>query len=313
LFLALLTFAAAWPKFHCPVDFEYTDNQVTLTFKNKCGMPHTLNIAPSYFDVISFNGFVASTGDVEGSLLCNTFNVGAGYTVGWGLPSTDAYGLVVNGDATFVSGDVQPNGNTIYVGENFNAPSYLTSRRVPCNGTTIKNGWSSVISAASTNYETLTNDLKSQSVTVSYALSYNTFHVVKFTGKAAQLTYFLNINVNDFNTINAYSFDALANEYVPNGILCINVIGKGTVTFNGGQFPSGFIGHVIYNIPTATHVVVNTGVWGDILAPYAALNQTGGVIWGKVVVNDIVQALQINRPVCPTTQSNTPKKMMPLQ
>jgi len=61
---------------------------------------------------------------------------------------------------------------------------------------------------------------------------------------------------------------------------------------------SGHITHVVYNLPQATTVTVNTGVWGDILAPYATLTQTGGVIIGKVVVNNIAHALQINKPDC---------------
>jgi len=266
-------------------------------------MPAVINVGPSMFDVISFNRFVADTGDVEGRLFAQNFQVGSGYTVGWGITNNVIpFGLVVNGNATFGSGDVQPVGNTIYIGENFNAPLYLTNRRLPCNGTIVKNGWGSLLSAAKSAYDLLTSDLNGQSVSATYTLQYNTFHLTAFTGKAQQKTYFLNIDSNDFNTINAYSFDATTG-YISDGILCINIHGK-TVTFNGGQFPSTFIGHVIYNMPTATSVTVNTGVWGDILAPYATLNQTGGVIIGRVVANDISHALQINKPVCPTAKKS---------
>jgi len=302
VFLIFVGLSVAWPNFHCPVDFQYSDQVYTLHFPNTCGMPSTINVAPSIFDVISFNGFKANTGDIQGRLFTQSFSVGAGFTVGWGLQSsTFLYGLVVNGNATFVSGDVQPNGDTIYVGQYFNAPSYLTDRRVPCSGQTVKGGWNTILSAAISAYQLLTSDLNSQSTTCSYSSQpYNVFRVLNF-GSPAQKTYFLSININDFNKITSYSFDASPSSYIAGGILCINVEGKGTATFNGGQFPSGFISHVIYNFPAATNVIVNTGVWGDILAPYAALNQTGGVITGKVIVNDIVQALQINTPVCATS------------
>jgi len=297
-FVLVFGLAAAWPHFHCPVDFAYTDATVSLHFSS-CGLPSNLNVAPSAFDVISFNGFNAVTGDVEGRLLTNNFNVGAGFTVGWGADNNLLWNLVVNNNATFISGDVVPSTSDFYVGQYFSGATYLANRVVPCNGQRVNNGVQALINAAKNNYLTLTNDLKGQGNSASWTMQYNTFHLTSFYGKAAQLTYFLTIQASDFNKINAYSFDALAGTWVSGAILTINVVGpQQAVTFNGGQFPSGFVHHVIYNFPNATSITVNTGVYGDILAPFATLTQTGGVIIGKVVVKDIALALQINRPNC---------------
>jgi len=295
-FVLIFAFANAWPNFHCPDDFAYTDALVALSF-HSCGLPLHLNVAPSTFDVISFNGFNANTGDVEGRLLCNNFNVGAGFTVGWGAAGSFIYSLVVNSNASFISGDVVPSTSDIYVGQYFTGAQYLTSRQVPCNGSRVSSGFGPVLSLAESKYTLLTSDLEGQAISATYSLQYNTFHLTAFTKKAQQLTYFVSIQAADFNNINAYSFDVPAGTWVQGAILCITVYGT-SITFNGGQFPSGYIQHVVYNFPEATSITVNTGVWGDILAPKATLTQTGGVIIGKVVVNNVALALQINRPDC---------------
>jgi len=80
----------------------------------------------------------------------------------------------------------------------------------------------------------------------------------------------------------------------------INIRGTGAVTLSGDSFPA-IPGGVLYNIIGARTVFVHdTQVNGHILAPAATLNQTGGVIVGKVVAADIVFALQINKQnTCP--------------
>jgi len=79
----------------------------------------------------------------------------------------------------------------------------------------------------------------------------------------------------------------------------INVIGTTDLELTGGSFPST-AGGVVYNVLGGERVinVYNTAVTGSILAPFNALNQTGGVIIGKVVVADIIFMLQINKPDC---------------
>jgi len=81
----------------------------------------------------------------------------------------------------------------------------------------------------------------------------------------------------------------------------INIGGTGDVFIRGDSFP-GVPGAVVYNVIGSgrTISVDETAVNGAILAPLNTLNQTGGVILGKVVAGNIVNALQVNREnTCP--------------
>jgi len=85
----------------------------------------------------------------------------------------------------------------------------------------------------------------------------------------------------------------------------INVGGTGPVVFAGDNMP-GVGSSIVYNIlGSGRSVDVETEVNGNILAPQNVLNQTGGVIEGKVVVGTCSATLQVNKPACsnpaPTT------------
>jgi len=76
----------------------------------------------------------------------------------------------------------------------------------------------------------------------------------------------------------------------------INVRGEGDIAIRGGSFP-GVPGGIVYNIVGCERTVdvTETEVSGHLLAPCSTLHQTGGVIVGKVVAQDITFALQINK------------------
>jgi len=309
LLLLLVTLIAvhAWDGYTCKFETVHTLAAVSPPLKfNAPGLPASLSVSSSNFDVIAFNTFTATygTGDVEGTLLAKKFNVGAGYSVGWGINGNSnyfLYSLVVDGNATFLSGDVLPPGNDIYIGGAFNAANYLESRRVPTNGQGLPQsgayGWAPLWTQASSWYNNLASDLAGQTQTVAWNIQYGTLHITGFQGALNHGTYFININLADFNSINAYSFDAP----VPTNQagLTFNIKGPSgyTATFNGGQMPAGVFTYINYNFYLAGTVTVKTGVYGSINAPTALVNQIGGVIWGKVVANNI-NALQINKAVC---------------
>jgi hypothetical protein len=78
----------------------------------------------------------------------------------------------------------------------------------------------------------------------------------------------------------------------------VNIIGTGNVTFTGGSF-SSISERTIYNIQGNRWVFVGaTEVRGNILAPDAQYYQDGGVVYGNVIVGNIVRMLQINRLRC---------------
>jgi hypothetical protein len=76
----------------------------------------------------------------------------------------------------------------------------------------------------------------------------------------------------------------------------INVRGTEDVAFRGDSFPA-VPGGVVYNVIGSGRVisVTDTMLAGHLLAPDNTLNQTGGVIVGKVVAGDIIFSLQINK------------------
>jgi hypothetical protein len=80
----------------------------------------------------------------------------------------------------------------------------------------------------------------------------------------------------------------------------ITVEGEGDFTLSGDSFP-GICGGVVYNVIGSHNInVMDTAVCGHILAPTSSVNQTGGVVIGKVVAGTIVSALQINKHTdCP--------------
>jgi choice-of-anchor A domain-containing protein len=299
----LLAVASAWDGYTCRAETVHTEGTVTLSF-NQPGLPAHANVDGAEFDVIAFNSFTASTGDVEGSLFSKSFSVGNGFSVGWGLTGPNTWGLwplVVLQNATFGSGDVLPAGNDIFVGGSaFNAPGYLTSRRVPTSGFPVSfsgtNGFGPLYTQVTSWYTNLAGDLAGQPQTVLWNLQYGTLHITGFSGSLNHGTWILNINVAQFNTINAYSYDTPLSA--AGGGLTIVVSGTTgfTASFNGGQLPDQFK-YVVYSFNGASTITVNTGVFGSILAPSATVNQVGGVIWGKVVANNI-RALQINKAIC---------------
>eukprot|EP01119_Soliformovum_irregulare_P012408 TRINITY_DN3223_c0_g1_i1.p1 TRINITY_DN3223_c0_g1~~TRINITY_DN3223_c0_g1_i1.p1 ORF type:complete len:186 (+),score=61.23 TRINITY_DN3223_c0_g1_i1:73-630(+) len=79
----------------------------------------------------------------------------------------------------------------------------------------------------------------------------------------------------------------------------INVLGTSDVTLQGQSFPSAT--PAVYNIPGQRNVnVINTSLRGHILAPKSTIRQSGSVIVGKVIAQEIVDAMQINVWTCQT-------------
>jgi len=303
--LVVVASVNAWAGYTCKFETVHTNTNISPPLKfSAAGMPATYVANSAQFDVIAFNLFNATygTGDTEGSVLCKKFIVGNGFTVGWGatFAAEGSYPLVVDGPAFFGSGDVLPAGNDIYISGTFTAPSYLTSRRLPTGGSNLPQpsgyGWAPLWSQAAY-YNSLPSDLSAQPQTVNWHVQYGTLHITGFSGSLNEGTYFINIPVATFNSINAYSYDAV----IPTngGALTINVVGTSgyTATFGGGQLPAGVFTYINYNFNNAGTVIVNTGVYGSILAPTATVHQIGGVIWGKVVGLN-VHALQINKAIC---------------
>jgi len=85
----------------------------------------------------------------------------------------------------------------------------------------------------------------------------------------------------------------------------IEVTGTGPVTFKGAPFP-GVVEKVIYNIQGSGRTITGTnGVAGNILAPSNTYTQSSGVTYGRLIVGDVLQARQNNKPNCYNFQAVT--------
>jgi len=82
----------------------------------------------------------------------------------------------------------------------------------------------------------------------------------------------------------------------------------------GSPFP-GIVERVIYNVQGSRVINANNGVAANILAPNAQYKQTQGVTYGKVIVGDVIEARQNNKPNCIdfSAVTITQKNLKPVQ
>jgi len=262
------------------------------------------------FSVISFGSFVANTGDVEGRLAARyDVNLGAGYSVGYELRTANnipdaslPYSLVAGRDLTWISGSLHPDGTGIpYVGDEEDAfvgrtntvASYLQSRvTASCHGT--DGCLESYFTASKNCYLGYQNHLSGLSDNVVKHIEWSAMILTCSDHMADQ--YVVSITADEMSQYTYYAVDGCNVQ----ASWVINVRGSENVVIKGDNFPA-IPGGVIYNIVGCgrTVGVTETEVHGAILAPCGVLDQTGGVIKGKVVVGDVRHALQINRASCP--------------
>jgi choice-of-anchor A domain-containing protein len=264
------------------------------------------------FNVISFLDFTAATGDIEGRLAVRrNANLGAGYSVGYELQTVNnapdnylPYSVVVGGDLTWISGNAFPNGNgipyageeeDIFVGGVFTGPTDLSDRVLggPCASTGCLDAF---FDSALSCYRTF------QSTELAYndnAVQSSSFSGMFVTcNDATENTYYIKLTASDLAAVTYFSTSNC--NFQANWV--INIIGTDDVTFTGGSFPAP-AGAVLYNVIGSgrTIYVHDTDLNGHLLAPDNFLNQTNGVIHGKVVVGNVLFSLQINKEdICQT-------------
>jgi len=239
------------------------------------------------YDVISFGDFSASTGDVQGRLAVKgNLNLGAGFSIGAVLTDNSWYSLVVGGNAAWLDGSLGPAGSQAYVGGSFTSNDQpLLNQKAPFSGnldSAFANS-QACYSAESALLATLADNVDQLIVYGALTLTCQNpnskNYIVSVDGATISA-------INDWQTVGCN----------PNGEWIVNVIGSGDFTFSGNNFPSD---GVVYNVKGARNIFVQTSVAGSILAPAATLNQSGGTIYGKVVVGSVASALQINLAQCP--------------
>jgi choice-of-anchor A domain-containing protein len=239
------------------------------------------------YDVISFGDFVGHTGDVQGRLAVKgNLNLQAGYSIGASLTDNSWYTLIVGGNAAWLDGALEPVGSQAYIGGSFTSNDQpLLDQRAPYSGN---------LDAAFANsqacYTQESNLLATLGDNVDQLIVYGALTLTCQSWN--QKVYYVTVDASTISSINDWQTSGCSIE----AEWIVNVVGTGDVTFNGNNFPSH---GVVYNIVGARTINVQTSVAGSILAPAATLNQTGGTIYGKVVVGSVASVLQINIPDCP--------------
>jgi len=254
------------------------------------------------FNFVSFGNFVDFAGDIQGRLaVAGTCNVSS-FSVGYELHTLGAdaalpYSLVVGGNLYFGSGSVYPDGSNvpypgaaegIYVGGTAYVPDYLRTRITGGPGSL--SAW---FTGARTCYNQFSQSFASVPDNVVQSIQYGGLLLHCQSNVAA--AYYVTVPDTTFNSITYYLLDNCNFQ----ASWVVNIAGSGNVIFYGGSFPA-VGGGLVYNVlgTGRTITVTGTGVTGHILAPWNTLNQTNSVIDGKVVVGDVVNCNQVNKPIC---------------
>jgi len=272
------------------------------------------------YDVISFNGLIAPTGNVQGRVAVkNNIVVGNGWSVGsaTGNSPSDAhlaYALIVGNNASWASGEVYPNQATrpngpptenIFVGNTFTGADYLAAR-VTGNCST-PNCLASQFDDVRTCYAGYQASLANHIDNVQKVIQWSGLTIT--CDNAAARDYYVTIHPSEFN-----QFTYITTSNCNSGARwTVNVDGTSDVTLSGVALP-GQPGSVVYNIQGSgrTINVNNIQVQGSILSPFNTLYQKGGNIIGKVIVGDISLSLNFDKGGCfVPTGSNPPSPPTP--
>jgi len=286
-------------EFHCPGDGAQCMNNAPAPL-----------FSCDAFNVISFDSYTCSGGDVQGALAFRNIGQLDGFDAGLLISNSDIYTLftvMTAGNLTWSSGEVHPtlgypypyenrtNGVTQYAPEGyigvagvFTAPAYLQSALFP--NPYITTGQFDQCQ----NYYQDIQDLMAALPTSAVA------SVIYGDG--------LMFTCTD-NTLDMYhatvdgAILSSTNWYITSGCKftagwIIDVTGTSDVTIMGGPFP-GVVEKVVYNIlGSGRDIVGATGVTGNILSPGNNYIQNDGVTYGRLIVGNVTVARQNNKPNC---------------
>jgi len=251
------------------------------------------------FNAVSFDNFVARTGDFQGRVACSgNFLAGNGFSIGDQLEaqgtnissSTYPYGLIVGGNAIWGSGRMYSEG--IFVashstGDVFHQASSIDS----CEGQR-ENCLQDEFSSAKRYFVQISEYFVTQQVNVRITIQYSTLSI---QCNASSDLYVLNLSASELSSVTSYQVSSSCNT---SALWLFNVIGRDSVTFRGDFFRQSAIS-ILWNIVGEDRTVnVFTQVRGNILAPRCSFTQPGGVVEGNVIAGNMALVLQFNTPIC---------------
>eukprot|EP01114_Cavostelium_apophysatum_P017282 TRINITY_DN50_c0_g1_i1.p1 TRINITY_DN50_c0_g1~~TRINITY_DN50_c0_g1_i1.p1 ORF type:complete len:895 (+),score=192.43 TRINITY_DN50_c0_g1_i1:91-2775(+) len=289
----------------CPDD-------ATGSFESACtGLAFTVGsdeFSFTDFDVISFGNFIGSnTGAVEGRLAARgQVSLGTGYSVGYSLDTSAngddnslPYSLIGGGDVSWTSGAIFPSGTNgrgdaegMFVGGSFTGSEDLALRVTggPCP---TPGCLDDEFDDAHTCYNIFQASLAGHADNVQKVIEWSGLYLTCDTNDA-------DVNYVSLlpSEMSQYTWVSLTNCN-PDARWVINVGGSGNVTLNGAYWGLDSSA-VLWNIQGSGRFinVFNVQVPGTILSPNNILNQPSGQIDGRVVVGDVVTALNILSPGC---------------
>jgi choice-of-anchor A domain-containing protein len=292
----------------CPTNAASCANDPVLHFS---GVPYSM----SHFNLISFGGIYAASGDTEGRIAVKGNADLTAYSTGYQLRTAGVaanspsypYSAVIGGNAKWNGGAEYPDGsgfpylgNKEYIfvgGDRSQMSSYL---QADATGSCPTPGClDNDFNAAQSYYNALSAAFAS--VSDNAAVHIETWGTIEVTcNSMADAQYYITLSPDQFSTINYWTFT----NCNPNSGLVVNIIGTGNQARFWGATQTFFSNSkVLYNIvPTSSTPTARIEVSynGNLLAPSSVYNAPGGVFIGQVIVGDVQQMIQINLIQCPT-------------
>ncbi len=254
-------------------------------------VPISLGLDPS-MNLVAFGNMNVSSSDVEGRVAVGGNASINGYSINTKSGSNALYGgtgLVVGGNVTFTNG-------TIWGGATVGG-SYAPTSSGNMMGTA-PTGLGFAFASEQQRLTALSLSLDSMTNTGTAVDQWGTLHF----DAAGQMLAVFDILAGD--AARNLQIDNLASG----AQILINIHGTrvdfgnhGYIGFNKGQ--------VLFNLPTATEVILNGGINASLLATQASVGQGWGQINGQVVVKDWNSSVQVNDAPMPVAA--TPLRKLP--
>jgi|GEM_PF-1305073 len=255
---------------------------LTITAKVDCSSLNStsfdLGIAQGY-NLFIFGDLNQPSCDTQGKVAVGNDANLSNYSVGDQLTAANEDVLVVGNNLTYTSGRVY-NGNVVY-GNSTNLPQTSVS----IDGT-LSQGSPIDFASAKVYLEGLTASLSNYTVSGTTTFEWGG---LKLTGNDPFLNVF-NVKGSDLNSANDFQIS------VPNGsVVLVNIDGT-NVSWSGGLVVNGTaISNVLFNFPQAISLTISgIDIRGTILAPFASLNFSSGVINGQVIAKSMTGGGQFN-------------------
>jgi choice-of-anchor A domain-containing protein len=266
------------------------------------------------YDVISFNNFIAVTGDTEGRIAVrNNVNIQQGYSIGYQTHSqstdlTVPFALIAGGNVAFGSGAIYPDGsNSPYVGEpedmfvggSFTGPDYLSAL---VSGTCSSPGcMNAAFDSLQSCYAGYQSSLASNADNVQSLFQWSGWYLT--CNDVTASSYFVTVTASELASETWISMS----NCNPAAHWVINIPGTDSVTFSGSSFPNA-ANNVIYNVLGSgrTINVGATALEGTLLSPFNTLSDPFSVIIGRVIAGDITASRQVNKIACASSEAPGP-------